>query len=198
LPTAKEEAVRNVLGMIAALEAEPYFIDPHEHDGQVAAISHLPFMLSAALVNAVSSDPAWRDMKLLTSSGFRDASRLASGSVDMHRDISVTNREAITRWVDKAIAELERAKAAMAQGEDGTAALGEFFTQARDARAEWATQTGNAGGLVQNTEMDLMKEGFGDQMGRMLLGGFGRKRRQIAQHSKAEERARQHRDELTR
>ena len=70
----------------------------------------------------------------------------------------------------KAIAELERAKAAMAQGEEGSAALGEFFTQARDARAEWATQTGKAGALVQNTEMDLIKEGFGDQMGRMLLG----------------------------
>lgn len=198
LPTAKEEAVRNVLGMIAALDAEAYFIDPHEHDGQVAAISHLPFMLSAALVNAVSADPAWRDMKLLTSSGFRDASRLAAGSIEMHRDIAVTNRDAISRWVDRAIDELERAKRAMAQGEDGSEELGAFFTQARDARAEWATQTGKAGDLVQNTEMDLIKEGFGDQMGRMLFGGFGRKRRQIAQSTKAEDRARQMQNDRTR
>ena len=195
LPNAKEEAVRNVLGMVAALGAETYFIDPHEHDGQVAAISHLPFTLSAALVNAVSSDPAWRDMKLLTSSGFRDTSRLASGSVEMHRDIAITNREALTRWIDRAIGELERAKSAMAQGEDGAEALGTFFTQARDARAEWATQTGKAGDLVQNTEMDLVKEGFGDQMSRMLLGSFGRKRRQVSSGSKAEDRARQMKEE---
>jgi len=190
LPTAKEEAVRNVLGMIAALEAEPYFIDPHEHDGQVAGISHLPFMLSAALVNAVSSDPAWRDMKLLTSSGFRDASRLAWGSVEMHRDIAVTNREAISRWIDRAIVELERAQAAMAQGEEGSVALGEFFTQARDARAEWATTTGRAGELVQGTESELMNEGFGNQMSRMLLGGFGRKRRQMTTSGNEADRAR--------
>jgi hypothetical protein len=86
----------------------------------------------------------------------------------------------------------------MAQGEDGAPALGEFFTQARNARAEWATQTGKAGELVQNTEMDLIKEGFGDQMGRMLLGSFGRKRRQVSNPSKAEQRARQHRDEMSR
>jgi hypothetical protein len=39
--------------------------------------------------------------------------------------------------------------------------------------------------------MDLMKEGFGDQMGRMLLGGFSRKRRAIAtagKHDPAAER----------
>lgn len=185
LPTAKDEAVRNVLGMIAALEAEPYFIDPHEHDGHVAGVSHVPFILSAALVNAVSGDPAWRDMKTLTSSGFRDASRLASGSPTMHRDISITNREAITRWIEKTIGELERAKAAMNQGDDaGAETLLGFFNQARDARAEWATQTGRAGELIQNTEMDLIKEGFGDQMGRMLLGGFSKRRRQIMQSGK--------------
>jgi len=186
LPTAKEEAVRNVLGMIAALEAEPYFIDPHEHDGHVAGVSHLPFVLSAALVNAVSSDPAWRDMKTLTSSGFRDTSRLASGSATMHRDIAITNREAVGRWIDATIAQLQKAKAAMAEPETtGPDDLLAFFTQARDARAEWATQTGREGELVQNTEMDLVKEGFGDQMGRMLLGGFSKKRRAIAQAGKS-------------
>ncbi len=186
LPTAKEEAVRNVLGMIAALEAEPYFIDPHEHDGHVAGVSHLPFVLSAALVNAVSSDPAWRDMKTLTSSGFRDASRLASGNPTMHRDIAITNREAVGRWIDGTIAQLQKAKAAMAEPDTtGPDDLLAFFTQARDARAEWATQTGREGELVQNTEMDLVKEGFGDQMGRMLLGGFSKKRRAIAQAGKS-------------
>jgi len=182
LPTAKEEAVRNVLGMIAALDAEPYFIDAHEHDGHVAGVSHLPFVLSAAMVNAVSGDPAWRDMRTLTSSGFRDTSRLAAGSPTMHRDIAITNREAVTRWIDATIAQLQKAQAAMTQHDTtGPEELLAFFTQARDARAEWATQTGREGELVQNTEMDLVKEGFGDQMGRMLLGGFSKKRRSIAQ-----------------
>jgi prephenate dehydrogenase len=185
LPTAKEEAIRNVLGMVAALDAEPYFVDAHEHDGHVAGVSHLPFVLSAALVNAVSSDPSWRDMKTLTSSGFRDASRLAAGSATMHRDIVVSNKLAINRWIDEAIKQLESVKSAIADLEEtGEEELLTFFNTARDARAVWSTQTGREGELLQNTEMDLVKEGFGDQMGRMLLGGFGRKRKAIATSGK--------------
>jgi len=59
-----------------------------------------------------------------------------------------------------------------------------FFEGARDARAEWATQTTREGELLQSTESDLSKEGFGDQMGRMLLGGFMRKRSLSARVSK--------------
>ena len=61
-----------------AAGAEPFFIDPEEHDAYVAGVSHLPFVLSAALMNAVSRDPSWRDMKMLTAGGFRDATRLAA------------------------------------------------------------------------------------------------------------------------
>lgn len=178
LPTAKDEAVRTVLGMVAALGAEPFFIDPHEHDGHVAGISHLPFVLSTALVNAVSSDPAWRDMKTLTAGGFRDMSRLAGGSVAMHRDILLTNREAVSRWLARAIQELESVQATLARDDEAAAAeLDTFFTTARDARAEWATQTSRDGELLQGTGMDLVREGVGDQMSRMFLGGFGRKRK---------------------
>jgi prephenate dehydrogenase len=191
LPTAREEAIRNVLGMVAALDAEPYFVDANEHDGHVAGVSHLPFVLSAALVNAVSSDPSWRDMKTLTSSGFRDASRLASGSATMHRDIVVSNKAAVNRWINEAIKQLESVQTSMAkldgsdeETEAAEAELLTFFNTARDARAVWSTQTGREGELLQNTEMDLVKEGFGDQMGRMLLGGFGRKRKAIASSGK--------------
>ena len=55
--TASEDAVRTVLGLIAAAGAEPFFIDPHEHDAYVAGVSHLPFVLSAALMNTVVSRP---------------------------------------------------------------------------------------------------------------------------------------------
>jgi hypothetical protein len=55
--------------------------------------------------------------------------------------------------------------------------LTEFFTQARDARAEWSTQTTREGELLQATASELAPETFGDQMGRMLLGGFARRRR---------------------
>jgi len=180
--TAGDDAVRTVLGMIAALGAEPYFIDPHEHDAYVAGISHLPFVISAALMRATSTDPSWRDMKSLTAGGFRDVSRLAAGSPAMHRDILLTNQAAITRWLDAYIATLTDLRHTLQTDRERAApALLDFFTQARDARAEWATQTTREGELLHNTESELSPDGISDQMGRMLLGGFGRRRRAIAE-----------------
>lgn len=174
---ASEDAIRNVLGMIAALDAEPYFIDPAEHDAYVAGISHLPFVLAASLVNAVSSDPSWRDMRTLTASGFRDMSRLAAGSPDMHRDIAITNKDAILRWLDRYEAQLEEFRVRLSSNDEtALEQLGAFFDHARDARADWATQTSREGELLHGTESELSRESFGGQMGRMLLGGFGRRR----------------------
>ena len=175
---AGEEAIRNVLGMIAALDAEAYFIDPAEHDAYVAGVSHLPFVLSAALMNAVSTDASWRDMKTLSAGGFRDMSRLAAGSPEMHRDIVLTNRDAVRRWIATYINVLERLQSDLnASPENVQERLTDFFTKARDARADWATQTTREGELLQGTEAELGSGKITDQMGRMLFGGFARNRR---------------------
>lgn len=181
---AGDDAVRTVLGMVAALGAEPYFVDPHEHDAYVAGISHLPFLISAALMNATSSDPAWRDMKTLTAGGFRDVSRLAAGSPTMHRDIVVTNRDAVIRWIDSFVDSLSEVKASLqADDERARKEVLAYLTRARDARAEWATQTTREGELLHNTGAELAAEGVSDQMGRMLLGGFSRRRRALVERS---------------
>ena len=175
---AADEAIRNVLGMIAALGAEPFFVDAAEHDAYVAGVSHLPFVLSAALMKAVSADASWRDMKTLTAGGFRDFSRLAAGSPAMHRDILLTNRQAVDRWLESYIGVLGEVRTLLARHDDEAAeGLHAFFDQARDARAEWATQTTREGELLHGTAAELSPENIGDQMGRMLMGGFARRRK---------------------
>jgi prephenate dehydrogenase len=174
---ANDEAVRNVIGMVTALGAEAYFVDPAEHDAYVAGISHLPFVLATALMNALADDQSWRDMKTLTAGGFRDMTRLSAGSPAMHRDIVLTNREAVRRWVDAYRMRLDAFTAMLDKPDDEAASeLTTFFEQARDARAEWATQTTREGELLQGTEADLSREGLGDQMGRMLFGSFLKRR----------------------
>jgi prephenate dehydrogenase len=174
--SADDAAVQTVLGMISALGAEALFVDPHEHDGYVGAVSHLPFMLSTALMRSVSRDPAWRDMKKLTSSGFRDASRLAGGSPTMHRDICVTNRAALTRWTDEAIEELQYMRSLVAANTDeADETLLRIFEEARDARAAWAT-TESGGKLVQDTEGELMDMSVQSQFSQMFFGSFFRRR----------------------
>jgi prephenate dehydrogenase len=175
--SASDESVRNVLGMIAALNAESFFVDPVEHDGFVAGVSHLPFVISSALMRTVSQNASWRDMKTLTAGGFRDVSRLASGSPEMHRDILLTNREAVLRWLNEYIATLMDVRESLSKDTDAASSdLTEFFTQARDARAEWSTQTTREGELLQDTAAELSSESMGQQVGRMLLGGFARRK----------------------
>ncbi len=174
---ASEAAVQMVLGVIAALDAEAQFIDPEEHDGFVGAVSHLPFVLSSALMNTVSTGPAWRDMKQLSASGFRDVSRLASGSPEMHRDICVTNRGSVLRWLDEYTASLLNFRNLLAEeGAEQEAALHAFFAQARDARADWSTAERNDGQLTQDTEAELSKTALTGQFGQMLFGGLARRR----------------------
>ena len=179
---AEDSGVRTVLGMIAALGAEAYFVDPTEHDAYVAGVSHLPFVLSAALMNALSRDGSWRDMKTLTAGGFRDMTRLAGGSAEMHRDIVLTNRDAILRWLDQLQLELDRVRALATSADDaGVEGLTTWFSGARDARAEWATQTTREGELLQNTNAELSAGTFSDQMGRMMFGGMFKRRADAAE-----------------
>lgn len=176
--TASEDAVRTVLGLIAAAGAEPFFIDPHEHDGFVAGVSHLPFVLSTTLMNTVARNPSWRDMKTLTASGFRDTTRLAAGSPEMHRDILITNRESVNRWLDSFIATLTDLRQALSADEEtAQTSLDAFLNEARDARALWATQTTREGELLQATSAELQPEGVSEHMGRMFLGGFAKRLR---------------------
>ena len=177
---ADEAAVQTVLGMVSALGAEPLFVDAHEHDGFVGGVSHLPFMLSTALMRAVSTDPAWRDMEQLSATGFQDVSRLAGGSAEMHRDICVTNRVAVTRWIDEAVDELLHMRSLVAAGTDeADETLLRVFEEARDAWAKWATRERRDGSLIQGTDEDLGDFSVGGQLSQMMFGSFFRRKPRV-------------------
>src|SRR5258708_21317141 len=80
-------AIGKVSIFVELLGARVRFLEPVEHDGQVAGVSHLPFIASIALVNTVANSDGWGDASLLAANGFRDMSRLAAGSPEMYRDI---------------------------------------------------------------------------------------------------------------
>lgn len=137
-PDTDEHALDTVEQLVVAVGAKPYYLDPEEHDAYVAGISHLPFLLSAALVDATGNSPGWKDMSVLAASGFRDITRLASGDVVMHRDICMTNRVALLRWIDDMTACLEHVRDYLEQ--DDSEQMGEFFARAREVREAWLAQ----------------------------------------------------------
>mgnify|MGYP000446637765 CR=1 FL=1 len=138
---AQPEAVDLATALVETIGAKPYFIDPDEHDAYVAGVSHLPFILSAALTEAAVRSPAWREMQLLAASGFRDISRLAAGDPIMHRDICLTNTASITHWINESIRVLVELRSLIDTNDrDG---LTDLFTHAKTARDTWMLQPGN-------------------------------------------------------
>jgi prephenate dehydrogenase len=135
-PTAKTPpaALNKVLAMIETIGARVRFLEPAEHDGQVALVSHLPFIASTALMATAAENSNWGDASLLASSGFRDTTRLAAGSPEMYRDICLTNHEALVRVLDNYLATLHTLREHIAIRDPH---LNELFANSQEARQHW-------------------------------------------------------------
>ncbi len=121
-------------GLVLSVGAKPLYIGAAEHDRLVAGISHLPLLLSTALVADTTGSPLWPSMSKLASSGYRDTSRLASGDPRMSRDICLTNKEPILTAIDEYIKELKKLRRLVGNGDDG---LEDYFIKAKEARDNW-------------------------------------------------------------
>jgi prephenate dehydrogenase len=122
VPSDDAIAVGRVEALAAATGARPRRMTATDHDEAVAAVSHLPLVVAAALVEAVAGglDKAREDWPLvagLAASGWRDMTRLARGDTTMGAGIAVTNGPRIARRIrdlvevlDSWAADLERAE----------------------------------------------------------------------------------------
>lgn len=134
-----ENSVLNVARVRSAWEwcgAQMFELTPQEHDRVFAAVSHLPHLLSFALVH----DLAVRENRELfftfAASGFRDFTRIAASHPEMWRDICLANREALLLELDSYRAQLDDLRSALERA-DGQR-LEEVFDTARTARRAWA------------------------------------------------------------
>ena len=155
--------------MVEAIGAKHCFIDPGEHDSFVAAVSHLPALLSVALVRTTSRSPSWSDIAKVASTGYRDLTRLASGDPVMHRDICATNAEYITSWIDSFVYELyDMRQRILMAGAGEPKAIEEVFSDALYRRQEWITGSVTPGSSAPDSREPLPT--FGENMGQLLLG----------------------------
>lgn len=73
-------------------------VDADQHDAIVGAISHLPHIIAAALVNQVAGYDAGNPLyRHLAAGGFRDITRIASSEPVIWRDILLNNRDVVLR-----------------------------------------------------------------------------------------------------
>jgi len=120
--------------MVKTTGANSLLIDAAHHDKLVAGISHLPMLLSMALVQTTTQDKEWPLMAKLASSGYRDITRLASGSPAMHTQICLSNQEALSEWIDACILQLQELRGLVTTGDSS---LEDKFINALKERNEW-------------------------------------------------------------
>ena len=133
-PQAKPAAVQTVTDMVKQLGATRLIISAEEHDNLVAGISHLPLLLSAALVSATTENPSWEQMSRLAASGYRDLTRLASGNPEVNAHICLSNQAAIIFWIDEFSKELEALRKLVADGDNK---IEKALALASKARQKW-------------------------------------------------------------
>jgi prephenate dehydrogenase len=115
-----------------------------EHDRIFAAVSHLPHILSFALVSEIASRDNAAELLGFAAGGFRDFTRIAASSPQMWRDIALQNREALLAELERYGARLAVFRELIERGE--AAGLERLMTEARSARTAWA-----AGGKRQQS-----------------------------------------------
>ena len=97
--------------LVQVIDAKPLWMEPEVHDAWAGATSHLPYILSLALVNATPME-----FSTLIGPGFSSAARLAASDPKMMRDIMLTNQEEILGAIRRFQTKLENLEALVTKG----------------------------------------------------------------------------------
>lgn len=116
--------------------AEICELDPESHDTIFAGVSHLPHMLSFALVADLANRENSNLFFEFAASGFRDFTRIAASDAEMWRDICLSNRYTLIAEISHFQAVLNNMTVALATNDKKM--LEQIFSQASQARNEWA------------------------------------------------------------
>jgi len=169
LPTAPRDAIDDAVRLVESFGAAPYFLDADEHDGLVASVSHLPYLMSVALIGHLGRERSWRETASLAAGGFAYTTHLTDSDPQMFADIARTNRDNLVRRLDLYIDELLAVRDAIAGDAPD---LKERFEAARGLHADWLA--GRAQGQTSEGENPLPTTR--SMLTGSLFGRFGRDR----------------------
>lgn len=145
-PQTAPESLAKLRKLVGDLGAYPLEVAPELHDRLVARISHLPYLLAIGLNRLVAQDEHRDLLMYLAAGGFRDLTRVASGSPRMSRDMVVANRAALRGAI-------EDLRAILLELEDQLEAPETLL-----ATAEEAKRTRDALPIVKRSLLPVMNE----------------------------------------
>ena len=106
-----------------------------QHDAIYAAVSHLPHLLSYALMTSVLNSEDAEQKLGHAGAGFRDFTRIAASSPEMWRDICLANKSAILQELDQYLVIAKALRELIAK--EDLQALEKVFLKASEARKRW-------------------------------------------------------------
>lgn len=127
------KAISLVSSMWEATGASIIFMDQQEHDAVLSLTSHLPHILSYAMMNYLISAENTERHYEMAAGGFYDFTRTASSDPEMWRDISLMNRRRLLHDIQKFQNQLEEIASMIRGGEEQQ--LQQLFEDARLARS---------------------------------------------------------------
>ena len=132
---SNKAAVRKVQQLWKSVGSRVLRLTPRAHDELVSRSSHLPHVIAANLASLVLSPGHPEEQGMLCATGFRDTTRIASGSPEMWRDIALANRRNLAKSLNAFVAGLKKFQRALARGDAKAIAL--FFETAKQRRDDW-------------------------------------------------------------
>jgi prephenate dehydrogenase len=136
---AGQANVERLAAWIRRIGARPMVMDPERHDRLVAVVSHLPQVVSSALMALAAREHALDpDLLDLSAGGFRDLTRLAASSPPLWTDILRTNRDAVVPALSRFVEALQEIRDALE--DDSASGLERVLDEARAGRLALGTK----------------------------------------------------------
>lgn len=171
-PRTPSEAIKLAADLARLLGSTPFFADPLEMDGLMAATHILPQLMAAALLNVTIDQPGWREGRKVAGRAYAEVTGPIVHPTEAKtlRTSALLNSENVLRMLDSVIASMQAIRNDIAS--NNVEALDERLARARRGREEWWQQRLTAdwtGGENHAMETPTASEWFG----RLL--GIGRK-----------------------
>lgn len=138
-PDDHPSAARAVANLALVLGAEPFYMDPVEHDAARVIADAVPDVLATALFQATATAPGWAEVRKAAGRPFATATAAASGDAASRRMLALIGQSTLLRGLDAVLTRLQALREAVAQGDAET--LENALAAAAQARTYWMAES---------------------------------------------------------
>lgn len=152
-----QESLDKYSTLVESIGSIPIVLNDAEHDRITAAISHVPHVIAAQLVNLIrTSGDLEPKMRMLAAGGFKDITRIASSSPELWENICIENKESICEILRRYQALLSEALSAVEQND--SSALYQLFDFAGTYRSSIPARTSGLLASIHELFVDIKDE----------------------------------------